>query len=71
MEKSQQLPNYEVVPLRSETILVAALQMSAKLVDVKNPKPGIRENVDRILWLLDCAQRYGHVDLAVVPEFAL
>jgi len=71
MAGSDVLPNYEVVPLRSETVLVAALQMGAKLVDVKNPKPGIRENVDRILWLLDCAHRYGDIDLAVVPEFAL
>jgi len=71
MAGSDTLPNYEVVPLRSETILVAALQMSAGLVDAKNPKPRIKENVERILWLLDCAHRYGDVDLAITPELAL
>ena len=41
MAGSDELPNYAVVPLKSQTILVAALQMSAKLVDIKNPKPGM------------------------------
>ena len=71
MAGSDALPNYEVVPLRSETILVAALQMSGGLVDPKNPKPGVRENVDRILWLLDCAHRYGDIDLVITPELSL
>ena len=65
------LPNYEVVPLRSNEITVAAVQMTTKTVEPKNPKPIINENVGHLLWLIDVAQAEGHVDLLCLPEFCL
>lgn len=71
------LPNYEVVPLRSDEITVAAVQMRLKNIDAKNPKPGIKNNMDHMLWLIDAAQHTpqaltgGRVDLLAFPEFAL
>lgn len=65
------MPNYEVVPLRSDEITVAAVQMTTKTVDPKNPKPIIKENLEHLLWLIDVAQDEGHVDLLCLPEFSL
>lgn len=65
------LPNYEVVPLRSDEITVATVQMTTKTVDPKNPKPIIKENLDHLFWLIDVAQAEGHVDLLCLPEFSL
>lgn len=65
------LPNYEVVPLRNNEITVAALQMTTKTVDAKNPKPILKENLEHMLWLVDAAQRRGPVDLLCFPEFTL
>ena len=45
------LPNYDVVPLRSEEIVVVAVQTRLKNVDPENPRPGIKKNLD---YLLDC-----------------
>lgn len=50
------LPNYDVVPLRSEDILVAAVQTRLKNVDPKNPKPGMKENLTHLLDCIDVAQ---------------
>jgi len=74
-----QLPNYEVVPLRSPSIGVAACQMNGNMmVDAKNPKKVQRENLDKLLRMCDMAQgRAGmhavgkpKVDLLVFPEYA-
>ena len=71
------LPNYDVVPLRSDEIGVAAIQMGLKTIDGKNPKPGIKENLDYMLWLIDAAQHTplalleGNLDLLAFPEFDL
>jgi len=73
-----QLPNYEVVPLRSDTIGVAACQMNPNMmVDANNPKKVQRENLEKMLFLCDMAyQRAGmtaggepKLDLVVFPEF--
>lgn len=50
------LPNYDVVPLRSEDILVAAVQTRLKNVDPKNPKPEMKENLTHLLDCIDVAQ---------------
>lgn len=65
------LPNYEVVPLRSEEITVAAVQMATKLIDVKTPKPGIKKNLENALDLIDYAAGMQHADLIVLPEMAI
>ncbi len=77
-ETPGQLPNYEVVPLRSDTIGVAACQMNPnRNVDPNNPKKVQRENLDKVLLMCDIAQRSAgmfpmgppKVDLLVFPEF--
>ncbi len=78
-ETPGQLPNYDVVPLRSRTIGIAACQMNSNVwgVDSQNPKKGQRENLDKMLFMCDMARqragsaRYGapKVDLLVFPEF--
>ncbi len=65
------LPNYEVVPLRSEWITVGAVQMKTYNVDPENPGPILKKNLDHMLWLIDTAQRRGHIDLLAFPEFSL
>ena len=65
------LPNYETVPLRSEKITVAAIQMTASKVDPKNPRPGLKKKLDHIMHCIDLAQVRGRVDLVCFPEFAL
>jgi len=65
------LPNYEVLPLRSEEISVAALQMTTKTVDPKNPRPVVKENLEHLLWLIDITQEQGPADLVCLPEFTL
>ena len=69
----QPLPNYDVVPLRRNEIRVAAAQMTTKLVDPKNPKKGIKENVEHMLFLVDAVQSWpiGRKDLVCFPEFSL
>ncbi len=74
------LPNYEVVPLRSNTIGVAACQMNPypyPKVDPNNPKKVQRERLARMMELCDQAQKMAgmaamgtpKVDLLVFPEF--
>lgn len=65
------LPNYPVVPLRSDEINVAACQMTTRRVDPLDPGPVIKENLDRLCWLIDMGQRQGRLDLMVFPEFTL
>ncbi|MFC1972299.1 nitrilase-related carbon-nitrogen hydrolase [Chloroflexota bacterium] len=74
------LPNYEVVPLEYDDIGVAAVQMNPnRLVDPKNPKKVIRENLDKMLFLSDMALQFASMwptgmtklNLMVFPEFSL
>ncbi len=67
------LPNYEVVPLKRDEIVVAAAQLMTQPVDARNPKPGIKQNVDRMCWLIDCAFAWQPVKkhLICFPEFSL
>ncbi len=73
-----QLPNYEVVPLKSETIGIASCQMNPdKQVDPNNPKKVQRKNLEKMLFLCDVAAMQAggtpmgppKVDLLVFPEF--
>ncbi len=77
-ETPGQLPNYEVVPLRSDTIGVAACQMNPNWnVDPNNPKKVQRENLDKMFSMFDMVQHRAtqypmgpqKVDLMVFPEF--
>ncbi|MEW6141987.1 MAG: nitrilase-related carbon-nitrogen hydrolase [Chloroflexota bacterium] len=65
------LPNYEVVPLRSEHIVVSAIQMRVDTIDCKNPKPEINKRINHISLLIDLAQERIPVDLICLPEFSL
>ncbi|MEW6141671.1 MAG: nitrilase-related carbon-nitrogen hydrolase [Chloroflexota bacterium] len=65
------LPNYEVVPLRSDAITVAAVQMTASKVDPRNPKPGIRKKLAHIIDCIDLVQARQHIDLVCFPEFSI
>ncbi len=74
-----QLQNYEVVPLRSDTIGVAACQMNGRRdADPNNPKKVQRENLEKLLRMCDMAQARAEsfpwgptrVDLLVFPEYA-
>ena len=66
-------PKYEVVPLKHENIGVAAIQMNPKAVDIKNPKKGIKENLDHLLFLCDATHAWVtyHINLVAFPEFTL
>ncbi len=75
-----QCPNYEVVPLRSNTIGVIACQMNPKRdIDVNNPKKARRENLDKMLFMCDMAKVRAlqaamgppTADLLVFPEFSI
>ncbi len=71
MEKS--LPNYDVVPLRSDEITVCAVQLTKKNADPKDPsKKIINENIDHLCQLVDgfCGH-FGHADLFVFPEMTI
>jgi len=65
------LPNYDVVPLRSEDTVVAAVQFRVDTVDCQNPRPEIRKKLDNIHNLIDLAQQRVPVDLICFPEFTL
>jgi predicted amidohydrolase len=63
---------YPRVPLRKDTITVAAVQSRIRAVDGKAPAAGIRENLAHMLELIDKVQFYGGVkDLLCFHEFPL
>lgn len=73
---------YETVPLRQDTISIAAIQSRTKSVDVRNLKASMRENLDHMLGLIDSAQGHneawgegrkwgGKQDLICMHEFPL
>ena len=53
------LPNYEVVPLRSDVTRVGVIQGRNKTADPSNPDLGKKENIEHMCWLIDHAQQYG------------
>lgn len=59
------LPNYEVVPLRSDNITIAAVQIAVRPVETKNPKPQMIKNAEHMCSLVDAAQGGygGSIDL--------
>ncbi len=79
-EQRKQLPNYEVVPLEYDDIGVAAVQMNSRRdIDPKNPRKGIKENLDKALFLCDTAYGFAsmwptgmtNLKLLVFPEMTL
>ena len=73
-------PNYDVVPLECENVGVAAVQFNPnRLVDPKNPKKVIRENLAKMLELADLAKIASlqwptgqcNLKLLVYPEFSI
>ncbi|MEW6142752.1 MAG: nitrilase-related carbon-nitrogen hydrolase [Chloroflexota bacterium] len=73
MTKERELPNYEVVPLRSDEIVVAAVQMTKKNADPKDlTRRSINDNIDHLCQLVDMAVAFnGHIDLLVFPEMTI
>lgn len=63
---------YARVPLRRETVSVAAVQTRVRAVDGKAPAAGIRANLAHMLELIDKVQFYGGTkDLLCFHEFPL
>ncbi|MEW6142808.1 MAG: nitrilase-related carbon-nitrogen hydrolase [Chloroflexota bacterium] len=67
-------PVYEVTPLRSDVTRAGVVQSRNKTVNPKDPKPGMKENLEHMLWLIDEAQGWGFrkdrmLDLLVFHEF--
>ena len=58
-ELVNQSGNYETVELRDDFVHIGLVQSEVTPVDGKNPKPGIKANLDHMLWLIDAAQGYG------------
>lgn len=66
------LPNYEVVPLRSEEITIGVVQSDDRAVNGKNPAKGLKRNLDHMLDLIDRVQSWGgSKDLLIFHEFPL
>lgn len=62
------LPNYELIPLRSEEITIAVIQSRLRNVDVPNATQGNRENIEHMARLVGRAQALGRKDLIVFHE---
>lgn len=62
------LPNYEVVPLRSEEITVAVIQSRLRSVDPDRASEGNRANIEHMGALIRRAQVLGRKDLVVFHE---
>ncbi len=63
--------SYEAVPLETEEVKVAAVQMVTEAIeDAANPQPVIQRNVEHMLGLIDRAAAQG-CRLMVFPEFTL
>lgn len=64
--------DYARVPLRRDTVSVAAVQTRVRAVDGKTPAAGIRANLAHMLELIDKVQSFGGVkDLLCFHEFPL
>ena len=63
---------YPRVPLRQDSVTIAAVQSRIRAVDGKNPAPGIRANQAHMLELIDKVQFFGGTkDLLCFHEFPL
>ena len=65
------LPNYDVVPLRSDEVRVALVQSRLGTIDASDPGKGKKENLDHMLWLVDYAQARSYKDLVTFHEFPI
>lgn len=65
------MPNYEVVPLRSDEISIVVIQSRLKAIDARDPEKGRQENLEHMLWWIDRMQRKRGNDLLVFHEFPL
>ncbi|MDJ0928853.1 MAG: nitrilase-related carbon-nitrogen hydrolase [Gammaproteobacteria bacterium] len=64
--------SYERVDLQQDVVTVSAVQSRVRAVDGKNPRKGIRANLDHMLELIDKTQFYGgKKDLLCFHEFPL
>jgi predicted amidohydrolase len=65
------LPNYEVVPLRSDEITISIVQSPAKMVDIDDAKTGKQRNLKHLLKLIDLAGPKTRADLIVFHEYPI
>ena len=66
------MPGYDTVPLEYEGINVAAIQMNAINVDVRNPEAAKTRNLEYMLRFCDIAFMFGPPkQLLVFPEFSI
>jgi len=65
------LPNYEVVPLRSDNTVVAVAQTTYRSINASNARVEIRKSLDHMLSFIDLMQARRHRDLIVFHEFPL
>lgn len=65
------LPNYEVVPLRSDDVVVTVVQSKQMTLNIDNYQQGIKNNLNIMLDLIDFTQSRRHKDLLVFHEFPL
>lgn len=65
------LPNYQVVPLRSDEITISVIQSTYRSVDIKNARQEIRQNLDHMLRFIDTVQARRQKDLLIFHEFPL
>lgn len=65
------LPNYEVVPLRSDDVVVTVIQSKQMTLDIDTYRQGIKNNLNLMLELIDFTQSRRHKDLLIFHEFPL
>ena len=64
--------SYIKVPLKKDVINLGLVQSVVNPVNGKNPAPGMKKNLDHMLWLIDAAQNYGgHKDYLAFHEFPI
>jgi predicted amidohydrolase len=64
---------YETVPLRKDVVTLSVCQTRVRSVDGRNPKPGIKANLQHMLDMIDAAQGAlsGPRDLLFFHEFPI
>lgn len=65
------LPNYEVVPLRSDEVVAMVIQSKQMTLDINTYQQGIKNNLNLMLELIDFVQSRRHKDLLIFHEFPL
>lgn len=73
---AQTLPNYEIVPLRSDIVRVGVIQSRNNTIDPKHAERDRKANVEHMCELIDYAQDYGvrserMKDFVVFHEFPI